>query len=71
MDNYGKKFEQIFRNDFLKSVPNSTIDRLYDSMSGFKAISNISDFIGYSYPHIFYLDCKTHIGVSIPLYCIR
>ena len=32
MDNYGKKFEQIFRNDFLKSVHNSTIDRLYDSM---------------------------------------
>ena len=40
-ENYGKKFESIFKKDFIKSVPNSTIDRLYDSMSGFKAISNI------------------------------
>lgn len=69
-ENYGKKFESIFKKDFIKSVPNSTIDRLYDSMSGFKAISNISDFIGYSYPYIFYLECKTHKGASIPFDCI-
>lgn len=65
-DNRGKQFEQKLRIDFLKTVPNSTIDRLYDSMNGYKAISNISDFIGYSYPNIFYLECKTHKGASIP-----
>lgn len=65
-DNRGKQFEQKFKIDFLKTVPNSTIDRLYDSMNGYKAISNISDFIGYSYPNIFYLECKTHKGASIP-----
>lgn len=65
-DNYGKNFELKFKRDFLKTVPNSTIDRLYDSMSGYMAISNISDFIGYSFPLIFYLECKTHKGASIP-----
>lgn len=64
--NYGKQFEQKFKNDFIKTVPNCSIDRLYDTMSGFKAISNISDFIGYSYPNIFYLECKSHKGASIP-----
>lgn len=65
-DSYGKAFEQKFKEDFLKTLPNATIDRLYDSMSGYYAISNISDFIGYSHPNIFYLECKTHKGASIP-----
>lgn len=64
--NYGKPFEQKFKKDFLKTMPNSTIDRLYDTMSGYKAISQISDFIGYSYPCIYYLECKSHKGASIP-----
>ena len=66
-ENKGKKFEIKFRTDFLKSVPNSTIDRLYDQVSGYKTISNISDFIGYSYPNIFYLECKSIKGNTFPL----
>lgn len=65
--NYGKEFEQKFKQDFLKTVPNSTIDRLYDTMYAYKAISQISDFIGYSKPNIFYLECKSHHGASLPL----
>ena len=65
-NNYGKAFEQKFKKDFLKTVPNSTIDRLYDTMSGYKAISQISDYIGYSFPNIFYMECKSHKGASIP-----
>ena len=65
-DNRGKEFEHKLRADFIKSIPNSTIDRLYDSMNGFRGISNISDFIGYAYPNIFYIECKTHKGASIP-----
>ena len=64
--NYGKDFEQKFKQDFLATVPNSTIDRLYDVMYGYKAISQVSDFIGYSKPNIFYLECKSHHGASIP-----
>jgi penicillin-binding protein-related factor A (putative recombinase) len=54
------------REDFLK-VENSTIDRLFDSVSGYKSISNISDFIGYIYPNIFYLEAKSCKGNTFPL----
>lgn len=64
-DSYGKKFETRFKKDFLK-VPNSTIDRLYDTMNGYRSISQVSDFIGFKQPCIFYLECKTHKGASIP-----
>lgn len=65
-DNYGKNFEQKFKKDFLKTIKNSTIDRIYDTVNGFYGISNICDFIGYSYPNIFYCEIKTHKGASIP-----
>ncbi len=65
-DNYGKNFEVKFKKDFLKTVPNSTIDRIYDTVNGLYGVRNICDFIGYSYPNIFYLECKTHKGASIP-----
>lgn len=65
--NLGKKFEQKFKQDFQKTVPDCSIDRIYDPTNGFVSISNISDFIGYSYPNIFYLECKTHKGNTFPL----
>ena len=60
--NKGKAFEVKFKEDFKKSFPEGTIDRIYDSVSGYKTISNVSDFIGYNYPNIFYLECKSHLG---------
>lgn len=64
--NKGKAFEQKFKEDFLK-VPDATIDRIRDTMYGYKAISGISDFIGYIYPNIFYLECKSKKGNTFPL----
>ena len=55
--NYGKAFESKFKEDFLK-LPNATIDRLYDVTYGYKNIKQISDYIGYCYPNIFYLECN-------------
>lgn len=63
---YGKAFEKKLKEDWLK-IENSTIDRLYDSMSGYRAISNISDFIAYKYPNIFYLEAKSIRGNTFPL----
>lgn len=65
--NHGKAFEQKFKTDFLLSFPEGTIDRIYDVASGHKTISNICDFIGYNYPNIMYLECKTHLGNTFPL----
>lgn len=66
MSNYGKAFEDKFKKDF-GLLEGSSIDRLYDTMNGYKSIKQISDFIGYKYPFIFYLECKSHKGASIPL----
>lgn len=63
---YGKSFEKKFKEDFLK-LPDATIDRLYDVTYGYKNIKQISDYIGYCYPNIFYLECKSHKGASLPL----
>lgn len=64
--NYGKAFEARFKEDFIKTFPEGSIDRIYDSVSGYKSISNIADFICYVYPNIFYIECKSHKGASIP-----
>lgn len=64
--NYGKQFEKKFASDFLNTVPNSTLDRLYDPMGGYKFITNISDFIGFSQPSIYYLEIKSHAGNTFP-----
>lgn len=61
-----KTFEQRFKKDFQKAFPEGTLVRLYDPMGGYKSVSNISDFVGYVYPNIYFLECKTHKGASIP-----
>lgn len=56
--NRGKQFEERFKEDWILTV-SKCIDRIYDTMNGHKSISNVSDFIAYSYPYIFYLECKS------------
>ena len=67
-DNRGKQWAAKFRQDFINSFPEGevSIDRLYDTTNGFASISNISDFIGYHWPLIYYLECKSHKGSSFP-----
>ena len=64
--NRGKQFELKFKEDWERTFGKYTIDRLYDSVSGYKAISNISDFIGYKFPHLFYLECKSVNNNTFP-----
>lgn len=68
--NRGKQFEEKFKQDF-SSIPDTSVDRLYDVMNGYKNIKQVSDFICYMYPNIFYCECKTHKGASLPLCNIR
>lgn len=56
--NRGKSFESRFKEDWIRTV-SKCIDRIYDVVSGNKTISNISDFIGFKEPNIFYLECKS------------
>lgn len=66
MANKGKQWEVKFKEDWIRTMPNSTIDRLYDSVSGYKSISNVSDFIGFKKPCIYYLECKSIKTKSFP-----
>lgn len=65
-NNYGKKFEAKFKEDF-KKVPGADITRLYDTTNGFKSISNVSDFIGYIFPFQYYLEAKSTQGNTFSL----
>lgn len=62
----GKAFEEKFREDWKKAFPDGTIDRLYDTTTGYKSISTISDYICYNYPLIYYIENKTHKSSSFP-----
>ena len=65
--NRGKQFEIKFAENWKSTMPDSSIDRLKDQMSGYKGTSkNVCDFICYLYPNIFYLEIKSHAGASIP-----
>ena len=64
--NLGKKFEAKLKEDWLK-IQDADITRLYDIMSGYKSISNVSDFIGYIYPYMYYLEAKSTQGNTFPL----
>lgn len=64
--NKGKNWEAKVKEDFAK-LPNSTIDRIYDVVSGHRSITNISDFIGYVKPCIYYIEAKSCKGNTFPL----
>lgn len=66
MQNYGKQFEQKFLQD-IRQIPGVSVDRLYDQVSGYRSISNISDYIVYKYPEIFYMEVKSVHGNTFPL----
>ena len=65
MADYGKKFEERFKKDWVEST-GGVIVRLYDNTSGYLSISNISDYICYKFPNLYFIECKTHKGASLP-----
>lgn len=77
-NNKGKKFEDIVKQSFLKTLGVS-IDRLrdvsYSRVRGrtthLKNVDNPSDFIVYKKPHEVYVECKSHKGNTLPFTCIR
>ena len=66
--NYGKRFEDKFKDDWKMCFPQSFILRLPDQMSGYKyASSNLCDFICFNKDTLFLIELKSHDGASIPL----
>ena len=64
--NRGKQWETKLKEDFSK-LSGAYIYRVPDNMSGYKGITGISDFIGYKFPKIFFIEAKTVLGNTFPL----
>lgn len=72
MNDYGKKFEVKFREDWVTSFPNTFIYRLPDQQSRYKGGSrNPCDFICYNNEHLYLIECKSHKGNTIPFSNLR
>ena len=61
----GKDFEEIIKKAF-QEVPETTVERVPDPVSGFMGHRNICDFIMYHYPYIYYIECKTTHSHRLP-----
>lgn len=71
MSELDKKFESRFKQDWLKSFPGGKALRLPDQRSKLKGSTNPCDFICYSYPYQFMIECKTHAGNTLPWAAFR
>ena len=63
--NRGKQFEQQIKESFLNCDEPISIDRLPDPSAGYAGVKNICDFIVYSYPHEYYIECKSVHGNTL------
>ena len=66
-ENRGKKFEAKFKEDWHRTLPDTFLYRLQDSMGGFSGIVNICDFIAYTNSKLFLIECKAHQGNTWPI----
>lgn len=62
----GKEFEAVFRQDWKQVFPDSFLYRLPDMTGGMLGVNNPCDFICFTSPHFFLIECKSHGGASIP-----
>ena len=65
-ENRGKKFENVIRES-LEKIDNVMVLRLPDPTNGYLGIRNISDFVVYQYPFMYFLECKSVHGNTFPL----
>lgn len=60
----GKDFEDNFKTSWAKQLPTCSLLRLYDSVSGYKAIANPCDFVAGTPYGTVYIECKTTKSTS-------
>lgn len=65
--NRGKQFEHIFQQQ-LERLPDVSVDRIHDQVTGFKGSQNICDFIVYRKPYQYYFECKSVHGNTLSIH---
>ena len=63
----GKEFEEHFKEDWIKTLPDAFIYRLVDVMSMYKGVANVCDFICHTNSKLFLVECKSHLGNTWPI----
>lgn len=64
--NRGKQFESRVKEDLLK-LPDISLERFPDQMSGYKGSKNVCDFGVYLYPNYYYIETKSTNENTFPL----
>lgn len=62
--NRGKKFEAKIKQS-LEKVENCAVQRLNDNVK-YRNAKNPSDFLAYKKPYLYYIECKSTTGASLP-----
>lgn len=63
----GKKWEEIFKAGWKQQFPGTLVFRLKDQVTGYKETSqNPCDFLCFPGHKLFMVECKEHLGASIP-----
>lgn len=62
----GKQFEAKIKEQ-LNSIPGVLVERLYDVTNGYSKIKTPADYIVYKGDKLYYIECKSIHGPSIPL----
>lgn len=70
-NNPGKVFQEDFTKSFSEYEEDISVDRLKDDMAGFKAVTNICDFIVYQNPCQYFFELKSYQGRTIPKKAFR
>lgn len=59
-------FEHKFREDWMKTFPNSLCFKIPNQMSGFCNVNNYSDYLCFDSTKLYFIDCKVKSGASFP-----
>lgn len=63
--NLGKDFEVKIKECLNKPELSFSLDRLPDPLGGYIGVRNISDYQGYKFPFLYYLECKCTYGNTL------
>lgn len=66
--NKGKGFEDAIRDAFEKYPLDVSIDRIPDQVTKFKGSTNICDFVVFSSPYQYYIECKSVHGNTLSIH---
>ena len=66
MENKGKRFEEHFKEDWLKTFPKTFFYRIIDQQTGYVGSTNLCDFLCFVQGKLYLIETKSHLGNTFP-----